>query len=184
MFVTAKPAAEAAQISFVAALAAYDLAAALVPTGHIALKWPNDLMILRRKAGGILVESGKCGGRMWLVVGIGINLSRPPSEAQVPATAFSLHMTAPPPSPIVALEVLAAAFAHWQGIWERSGFEPIARAWTQRALGIGEACTARLLGETVAGIAQGLDIDGALRLKTADGNVRRITAGDVFFGAT
>ena len=184
LLVTQKPTGEAAQISFVAALAAYDLAAAFVPADNVALKWPNDLMIDRRKAGGILVESGTLDGQMWLVVGMGINLARPPLEAQVPATALSLHITAPPPVPIVALEVLSAAFAYWQGIWERSGFEPIAQAWTQKAMGLGEACTARLPTETVTGIAEGLDIDGALRLKPADGTVRRITAGDVFFGAT
>ena len=33
------------------------------------------------------------------------------------------------------------------------------------------------------GIAEGLDGDGALRLRLPDGRVRRITAGDVFFGA-
>ena len=32
------------------------------------------------------------------------------------------------------------------------------------------------------GVAEGLDADGALRLRTASGVVRRITAGDVFFG--
>jgi BirA family biotin operon repressor/biotin-[acetyl-CoA-carboxylase] ligase len=40
---------------------------------------------------------------------------------------------------------------------------------------------ARLSDETVEGIAEGLDGDGALRLRTASGEVRRITAGDVFF---
>jgi BirA family biotin operon repressor/biotin-[acetyl-CoA-carboxylase] ligase len=39
---------------------------------------------------------------------------------------------------------------------------------------------ARLPGETVEGVAEGLDPDGALRLRTA-GGLRRITAGDVFF---
>jgi BirA family biotin operon repressor/biotin-[acetyl-CoA-carboxylase] ligase len=30
-------------------------------------------------------------------------------------------------------------------------------------------------------VAEGLDVDGALRLRLADGAIRRITAGDVFF---
>jgi BirA family biotin operon repressor/biotin-[acetyl-CoA-carboxylase] ligase len=64
---------------------------------------------------------------------------------------------------------------------ERAGFPPIAAAWTERAHGIGERCLARLPSETLEGIAEGLDADGALRLRTPDGAVRRITAGDVFF---
>ena len=51
-----------------------------------------------------------------------------------------------------------------------------------RAHGIGEACEARLPAETIAGVAEGLDADGALRLRTRSGVVRRITAGEVFFG--
>ena len=55
---TAKPPAEAAQVSFVAALAVADLAAAYVPAALVSLKWPNDPMIAGRKTAGILVESG------------------------------------------------------------------------------------------------------------------------------
>ncbi|HPA39233.1 MAG TPA: biotin--[acetyl-CoA-carboxylase] ligase, partial [Phenylobacterium sp.] len=40
----------------------------------------------------------------------------------------------------------------------------------------------RLPNQTHRGIAEGLDPDGALRLKLDDGSVLRITAGDVFFG--
>ena len=58
-----------------------------------------------------------------------------------------------------------------------------ADAWTARAHGLGEPCTARLAHETLEGIAEGLDADGALRLRLASGEIRRITAGDVFFGS-
>ena len=179
---TAKPAAEAAQISFVAALAVADLAAAFVPASLVTLKWPNDPLIAGRKAAGILVESGPHPEGLWLAVGCGVNLATPPESPERPAVAFAEHMRSPPPKPIEALEVLAAAFERWRDVWERLGFAPIAEAWTTRAHGLGETCTARLPNETVTGVAEGLDSDGALRLRTAAGAVRRITAGDVFFG--
>ncbi len=182
LMVTGKPAAEAAQISFVAALAVADLAGIYVPGSLVTLKWPNDPMIAGRKTSGILVESGThAGGGLWLAVGIGVNLATPPLVSERPATAFAEHMRGPPPAPIVALAELAEAFARWQALWERLGFAPIADAWTARAHGLGQPCTARLSDETIAGIAEGLDADGALRLRTANGSVRRITAGDVFF---
>jgi BirA family biotin operon repressor/biotin-[acetyl-CoA-carboxylase] ligase len=90
-------------------------------------------------------------------------------------------MRSPPPVPLDALEVLAQAMDHWRGAWEQSGFAAIAEGWTARAHGLGEKCTAHLVGGSIEGVAEGLDIDGALRLRTADGAVRRITAGDVFF---
>ena len=180
---TAKPPAEAAQVSFVAALAVADLAAAYVPAGLVSLKWPNDPLIGGRKAAGILVESGPHpDGGLWLAIGCGVNLATPPEAADRPATAFAEHMRTPPPQPLEALETLAASFERWRDVWERLGFPPIAEAWTTRAHGLGEPCTARLPAETVTGIAEGLDPDGALRLRTRSGAVRRITAGDVFFG--
>jgi BirA family biotin operon repressor/biotin-[acetyl-CoA-carboxylase] ligase len=180
---TGKPPAEAAQLSFVAALAVADLAAAYVPPSLVSLKWPNDPMIAGKKTSGILVESGPHpDGGLWLAVGIGVNLATPPEAAERPATAFALHMRSPPPPPIEALTVLAAAFERWRELWERFGFPPIAEAWTTKAHGLGEVCTARLPAETITGIAEGLDPDGALRLRIASGAVRRITAGDVFFG--
>ena len=180
---TAKPPAEAAQVSFVAALAVADLAVAYVPAGLVSLKWPNDPMIGGRKTAGILVESGAHpAGGLWLAVGCGVNLATPPDAAERPATAFAAHMRAPPPAPLDALAVLAEAFERWRGLWEQLGFAPIAEAWTARAHGLGETCTARLPGETIEGVAEGLDGDGALRLRTGTGAIRRITAGDVFFG--
>ncbi len=181
---TSKPPAEAAQVSFVAALAVSDLAIAYVPADLVRLKWPNDPMIDGRKSAGILVESGPHPlGGLWLAVGCGVNLATPPDAAERPATAFALHMSAPPPPPAEALNVLAASFERWRGLWERLGFAPIAEAWTDRAFGLGQACSARLPGETVDGVAEGLDPDGALRLRLPSGAIRRITAGDVFFGA-
>ena len=183
LFVTSKSPAQAAQVSFVAALAVADLAAAFVPVSIVSLKWPNDLLLAGRKAAGILVESGSSpGSGLWIAVGVGVNLARAPLAAERPATAFGDHMRAPPPKPLEALAVLAGAFERWRAVWEGAGFAAIADAWTVRAHGLGEPCVARLSSETVRGIAEGLDGDGALRLRSAAGAVRRITAGDVFFG--
>ncbi|MDR3510365.1 MAG: biotin--[acetyl-CoA-carboxylase] ligase [Caulobacteraceae bacterium] len=176
------PPAEAAQISFVAALAVADLARSYVPADIVGLKWPNDLLVAGRKASGILVESGRRpDGRLWLATGIGVNLAHAPEGTERPATSLALNGASPPPTPRQALERLSEAFAGWIGAWEARGFSAIAEAWTVRALGLGGPCVARLGAETVEGVAEGLDVDGALRLRLADGAIRRITAGDVFF---
>jgi BirA family biotin operon repressor/biotin-[acetyl-CoA-carboxylase] ligase len=183
LFTTAKPPAEAAQVSFVAALAVADLASAYVPASLVSLKWPNDPLIAGKKASGILVESGPSpNSGLWIAVGIGVNLASAPVAAERPATTFAAHMTAPPPKPLEALHQLVQAFERWRALWDSAGFPVIADAWTARAHGLGEACTARLGSETVEGVAEGLDPDGSLRLRLADGGIRRITAGDVFFG--
>lgn len=183
LFTTDLPPAQAAQVSFVAALAAADLADHYLGHGAGALKWPNDLIIGGRKAAGILVESGtRADGALWLAVGMGINLAHAPLAVDRPAVAFAEFLDGAPPAPLEALEILAERFETWRKLWREGGFTPISKAWSQRAFGLGQACEARLPNQTHRGVAEGLDNDGALRLRLADGAVLRITAGDVFFG--
>lgn len=177
------PAAEAAQLSFVAALAACDLADACLGGGAARLKWPNDVLVFGKKAVGILVESGaRPDGRLWLAVGVGVNLAHAPTDTERPATSFADYMAGPPPKPDAAMEVLASRFEAWRKLWATQGFAPIADGWTARAHGLGERCEARLPNRTLSGVAEGMDPDGALRLRLDDGALERITAGDVFFG--
>jgi BirA family biotin operon repressor/biotin-[acetyl-CoA-carboxylase] ligase len=182
LMVTGAPAAEAAQVSFLAALAAADLADTCLGPGAARLKWPNDVLVHGRKAVGVLVESGaRPDKRLWLAVGVGVNLAHHPTDVERPATSFAEHMGASPPQPREALEILASRFESWRRLWEAEGFPPVAAAWTARAFGLGQACEARLAGRTLNGVAEGLEPDGALRLRLDGGGVERITAGDVFF---
>jgi len=183
LMTTEVPAAEAAQVSFLAALAAAELADTCLGPGAAQLKWPNDVLVYGRKAVGVLVESGARPDRsLWLAIGVGVNLARHPTDVERPATSFAEHVAGRPPEPRQALEILAARFERWRALWAAEGFAPIAQAWTERAYGLGHACEARLPNRTVCGVAEGLDPDGALRLRLAGGAVERITAGDVFFG--
>ncbi len=181
---TGRPPAQAAEIAFVAALAVADLALAQVPDTLLRLKWPNDVLVDGRKVSGILIESGlRPDGRLWLAIGVGVNLKSAPVAADRPATTLADHLradVADPLSPDAALQVLARAFDIRLVTWETYGFEPVRAAWTART-DLGRQCVVRLDLETLEGVAEALEDDGALRLRLEDGGVRRITAGDVFF---
>ncbi len=182
-----KPAVEAAQLAFVAGLAVARMADAYVPASLVSLKWPNDVLVDGRKAAGMLIESGQAqGGGLWLAVGVGVNLMDFPTDVERPATALAHHLRhdiRSAPTQDEALERLSQHFDAALRLWLAEGFEPIRRAWTARAAGLGGPCQARLAAETVSGMAEGLDADGALLLGLPGGGLRRITAGDVFFGA-
>lgn len=182
---TDKPPAEAAQLSFVAALAVAELCDAYVPESLVRLKWPNDVLIDGRKAAGVLIESGaNVAGGLWLAVGVGVNLAAPPVTPERPATSLASHFCiggAPPPTPEDALDRLTAALVRWRANWERAGFDLIQTAWSDRAYGLGELCTARLSTRSIEGIANGLDEFGALRLQLSNGDIVKVTAGDVIF---
>ena len=183
---TRKSPAEAAQVTFVAALAIADLLDAYAPPSLVTIKWPNDVMLAGQKASGVLVESGAHeSGGLWLAVGIGVNLVHAPEGTERPATALVHHLrgdVTAPPTVEAAAATLAGAFAVWMDRWEMLGFQPILDAWRARTAGLDGPAVARLGRETVEGIAEGVAPDGALKLRLADGSLRLISAGDVFFG--
>ncbi|HEY0053625.1 MAG TPA: biotin--[acetyl-CoA-carboxylase] ligase [Caulobacteraceae bacterium] len=186
LITTDKPAMEAAQAAFVAALAVSDMLADYAWPGAVSIKWPNDVLLEGRKASGVLIESGAAPhGGLWLAVGVGVNLADAPDDVERPAARL-VDCMAPgiaPPTRDEALDALSSAFARRWTQWHAEGFEPVLDAWSRRAAGIPGPCEARLDAETVGGVAEGLDRDGALLVRLEDGTVRRITAGDVFFGS-
>ena len=173
-------------MTFIAALAVADLLDSWAPASVVTIKWPNDVMLAGEKAAGVLVESGAHpAGGLWLAVGIGVNLIHAPEGTERPATALAHHLrgdvTAPPAVEAAAAR-LAEAFDVWITRWETLGFEPILDAWRARTAGLQGPAVARLGRETVEGVAEGVAADGALKLRLADGSLRLISAGDVFFG--
>ena len=169
------PPAIVGQLSFVAALAAAEMASNFVPGAAITVKWPNDVLDDGKKLAGLLLEAGPG----WLAIGIGVNLASAPEGTEFPATSLAQSGIAAPSSE-EALTVLAARFAHWYDAWMNEGFETIRAAWLARAGGLGAPIRARLPHETRHGVFEGIDASGALLLNE-QGNVRAIAAGEVFF---
>lgn len=175
------PLAKAAELSFVAALAVFDALGAVGEPGHqVHLKWPNDVLLNDCKVAGLLLEAETSGGEIpdWVILGLGVNVGVFPGDTDFPATSFRAEQW--PATEVDFLESFCRHFMVWSGKWLEDGFVPIRRNWLQRCHGLGEEIEVRLDNETVKGIFTDLDEDGALVLKTADGE-RRITAGDVFF---
>jgi len=175
--------AEAAQFSFVTAVALGDAFGSVAPPlVEIGYKWPNDVLLNGRKAAGILLES-KAGADQrleWLVIGVGANVASFPAETRLPAT--SLHFEGCPAS-VTAVDLLEAFARHllsWVNLWLDDGFAPVREAWLRHARGRGEEIEVRLPRETLKGVFQDLDGSGTLVLRLADGSLRRIAAGEVY----
>ena len=178
-----KPAGECAQLSFVAALAVSDMLARFAPQAELALKWPNDVLAGGRKIAGILLESeSKADGTAaWLAIGIGVNLTAFPEDAEFPAISLAAIGSASPASKDALLH-LAAAFAKWYEVWRTVGFAPVREAWLARASGFGSRIRVRLASEEKTGVFQGIDDSGALLLGVIGGDTRAVAAGEVYFG--
>ena len=158
-------------LSLAAGLALAEAVDAAVPGQPLMLKWPNDLVLLGKKLAGILLE--RVGDR--IVVGFGVNLASAPELPERGRASLGGAIT-----PEAFAPLLAASFARLLGLWRSSDPSLIAHAWLARAHPIGTKLTVHSgAGEIVSGRFDGLEPDGALRLRRDDGSLELIRAGDV-----
>lgn len=178
--------ADAAKLSFVAALAVHDALIRLCgPQLNLSLKWPNDVLLNGGKLSGILLESTGSGGQVKaLAVGIGVNLAAVPETGSLEDQALRpvslLGETGMTVTPDDLLAALATSFDVWLRQIRDFGFDPIRKAWLARAARLGETITARTGRSEAVGRFEGIDESGALILTTSHGR-QSIPAAEIYF---
>ena len=161
----------AQSLALAAGLAAVETIDIAVPGQALMLKWPNDVMLLGRKLAGVLLE--RAGDR--IAVGFGVNLATAPALADRHAATLGGQI-----GPEAFAPLLAGNFARMLELWRTSEPLLIAQAWLARAHPIGARITVHSThDETASGRFDGLEPDGALRLRRNDGDLAIIRAGDV-----
>lgn len=164
---TVAPQSAFSQVSFVTALAVHQTASDFANQERIALKWPNDCLLDGAKFCGILCEGLSAGH---VAIGIGINISHVPEA--LPYQASRLDMT----NLESVFQRLQLSLSNNLAIWNSGqGFERIRQDWMARCPYIGKAISV----DGIAGVFEGLDPDGALLLRLANGLYKHIYAGDV-----
>lgn len=135
------------------------------------LKWPNDVLLLGKKLAGILLE--RSGHRV--VIGFGVNLASAPD---LPGRATASLPGGTTPEAFAPL--LASSFDRLLHLWRASEPLLLAQAWLARAHPIGSRLTVHSsASELLEGRFDGLEPDGALRLRLEDGTLEIVRAGDV-----
>ena len=168
--------APAPALALVAGLALMEALEIAAPDAPLSLKWPNDLMLAGAKLAGILLERS-CDR---VVAGFGVNLAGAPRIAGRKTASLKSFADV---TPQAFAPLLAGKFAQLLAAWRASDPAQFAQAWMARAHPVGTRLEVHSApGERVDGIFDGIEPDGAMRLKRADGMVDIIRAGDVHLG--
>ncbi|MCY1047351.1 biotin--[acetyl-CoA-carboxylase] ligase [Corallococcus sp. bb12-1] len=171
----------APELTLVAAVA---LAEALREAGSdAAIKWPNDVQLGGQKVAGILTELSAEPERVhFVIVGVGVNLNAGPEHfpEELRDTATSL-------SQVLGRSVARAAFTAalwarleaWLDTYLATGFDAVRTRWKALSSTLGQQVRVRTDRGDWEGFAEDIDPTGALMVRTADGRVERVLAGDV-----
>lgn len=144
------------------------------------IKWVNDVLIDEKKISGILAETTDTPSGLAVVVGIGINLRSTNFPPEIAATATSIEEAR---ATLTSREELIANLTkHFSYFYAMLSREPgsIIDEWSRRSSYFrGKHVRAVLEHESVLGVTDGLESNGALRVSRDDGDVAIIQAGDV-----
>lgn len=149
----------------------------------IGIKWPNDLLINRRKVAGILTELDAESDRVHVVlIGIGINVNQKtedfPADLQQGATSLAMEAG----KPIDRKACLIHVLEEWERLYElylEKGFRPIKTLWETYSVSLGQRVIARTMEGQYEGRATGITDEGILLLEEANGNIRQIYSADL-----
>lgn len=176
--------ADALWLSLAAGLAAHNAVRSLT-TLEADLRWPNDLLLGRKKFCGILTELNAEVTRVrHVVIGIGINVHQPefPPELRDIATSLAIETGRNWPRQELLLALLQSLDCEVSALAESRGAESFTRCLRERVAAASSwICGKRVRvdeGDGFAGVTEGLDPRGFLLVRTADG-LRTVNSGGV-----
>ena len=146
----------------------------------VECKWPNDLLINRKKVGGILIEGCFKEGKIeYAVIGVGINVNLdvfPPDLSQK-ASSLRIETNAEIDRARLFQEILRSLELHYRRFLQK-GFQSVVPEWTSHSSMLGKTITVSQHGNALSGVVKGFSQDGGLLLQT-NGTVMTLFAGDV-----
>jgi BirA family transcriptional regulator, biotin operon repressor / biotin---[acetyl-CoA-carboxylase] ligase len=148
------------------------------------LKWPNDLLVNGRKAGGMLTEARVDSDQVHdLVFGLGLNLNAKIEDLprEVQKTAISLADAAGTPLDVnrFAAALISRVLTAYGRFVENDYRPKFAELWQKFDLIRGQEITVTQGDRQVGGTATGIDDEGSLIVRTTAGKTERFRAGEV-----
>ena len=146
------------------------------------IKWVNDVLIGDEKISGILAETVETPTGLAVIVGIGINLTSSSFPEEIAGTATSIEVET---GNTVNAGQLSGRLTHYLSYFYEilnghNGPAEIIDHWRRRSTYYsGKHVRVTLEKTSFDGTTDGLEENGALRVKTADGSVTIVQAGDV-----
>ncbi len=149
------------------------------------IKWVNDVLVNEKKISGILAETTMTETGLAVVLGIGINIRRTNFPHELAGRATSIEDALRDPERLPTPEQLTAILTgHLSRLYEKltspGGSEDILNEWRERSTYYaGKRVIVRSFDQTLIGTTDGLDPNGALRLRKSNDELAIIQAGDV-----
>jgi BirA family biotin operon repressor/biotin-[acetyl-CoA-carboxylase] ligase len=158
-----RPKAISTVVSLAVAVATSEACAECVPEETIRVKWPNDIYLNGRKAGGILIESPANGSQ--LVIGIGINVNNSFANLEL-EDGEAITLAAASGKAIDRAHLFHGILSCLGKRWVNASMT-LPADWDRWCLLRGKEIIVHLKHRTIKGICRGIDGAGNLLIEEA-----------------
>jgi BirA family biotin operon repressor/biotin-[acetyl-CoA-carboxylase] ligase len=147
------------------------------------IKWPNDVLVNGKKVCGILTETSSRRDLLnFAVIGVGINanfrLRDLPPNLRDSATTIKDEVKREIDSESF-LRCLLEETEHYYNAFTTGDFNTILTEWKKLSKFLGSSVEVTDFGESIEGLAMGIDENGALIIKLRDNTTRKFVTGDM-----
>lgn len=147
------------------------------------IKWPNDVLINRRKVCGILTEAKTKGEALdFVIVGIGMNanysVNTLPRYLRGSSTTLKEELKKEIER-VSLLRKLLEETEFYYDVFQKKRFDTILTEWRNSASFLGSYVEVVSNSEKIRGWATGIDRNGALLVRLKDQTIRKVTSGDM-----
>lgn len=168
----------------VVSLAIVDFLKAHMSGRALWIKWPNDILVGRKKIVGILIENALREDRLLSsVVGVGMNLGHGKEGEDLPEGGIALGNTAwgGPLEPRAVLNALLGHLEQRYSALKRGDREKLDRDYSVHLFGKDQWLDYRIRGERRRAMVLGVDLQGKLILRTPESKEYRCAFKEVAF---
>ena len=146
------------------------------------IKWPNDCLINGRKVGGILLElSAELDRTNFVIAGIGVNVNHLPSDFPKKLSTYATSIRMELGKEVSRMKLLTLFLKKFEAIYsdfKKNGLTPQRQSIKRFSSLLNKKVTVKLGKEKIEGVAQDIDDNGSLVIKTKKGE-RVVRAGEV-----
>jgi len=182
-----RPDMEPSRAALITLMTAVSVAEALIQeTGiNARIKWPNDILVGRKKLAGILTEmSMELDAVDYVIVGLGLNINTPADAFHDDIQEIATSVLAEAASPFSRISLLRAILSRFEAHYttlSTQGPESILTRWKSLSDIVGRRVCVSMMREDVEGRVLDIDPDGVLLVENEAGESLRILSGDVTY---
>jgi len=160
---------EVNQLSFMTSITLGDTLKKIKSNINIKYKWPNDILLNKKKIAGVIIETSSFVNKKikWVIIGIGLNIKKSPNLNTKEFKITSLNKEKIYVRKDDFIDLFLQRFFRNYEFWKKKGFNFIKKNWISNVYKKNNKIVVKYQNNYIKGKILDLLINGGIKLKTS-----------------